>query len=191
MLKALDEIDKSISKKVHHFDLGTIGSYIIFAFAWMYNKPPQMLIWLTYTYFMTFDKLVVMKLLIFQIVGVTITLFLKKTIARERPFTAKEGEDPFSDGKSSHLRKKESNKSMPSGDSCQAAIFAAFARINLGQNFWPIVMLLAMYGRVYYRCHFVGDTIVGATIGYLLVTLLNDYIFLIVEIGFMILEWYE
>ena len=72
------------------------------------------------------------------------------------------------------LRSKETNCSMPSGDAAQAALFAFFIvyhfpylYLSLGSaSFLIKFIVLVSIGRVFHHCHYFGDTIVGAFIGF-------------------------
>ena len=65
-----------------------------------------------------------------------------------------------------NLRKLENNFSLPSGDSAQAALWALLAAYT-SHSLLPLVIVpLTMLGRVFYAAHFIGDTLVGAAIGF-------------------------
>ena len=55
---------------------------------------------------------------------------------------------------------------MPSGDSIQAALFVIFL-YHLGVH--PILIIIfhvgVCLGRVYYMCHWIGDTLVATVLG--------------------------
>ena len=113
-------------------------------------------------------------LLVFLIPTVTVLIVvgLKKVIGRDRPISYL----PRTEALIFNFREKEQNKSMPSGDSAQAAAFWGFMTLNL-QVPWYIAGLLiglTMNARVYFMCHFPTDTILGTAIG-LLVAYLLDY----------------
>lgn len=62
------------------------------------------------------------------------------------------------------MRRLESNNAMPSGDSAQAA--AACSTLAAHSSVWLLVAVPAvMLGRVYYSCHWIGDTVAGAGLG--------------------------
>ena len=54
---------------------------------------------------------------------------------------------------------------MPSGDSSAAAVFCVLMAVEMGLPSIYVLMPLVMLGRVYYQCHWIGDTIVGFFIG--------------------------
>ncbi len=54
---------------------------------------------------------------------------------------------------------------MPSGDSSAAAVFCCLVAFELGMPLIYILMPLVMLGRVYYQCHWLGDTLIGLLVG--------------------------
>jgi len=54
---------------------------------------------------------------------------------------------------------------MPSGDTSAGAVFCTLVAIEMGMPYIYILMPLVMLGRVYYQCHWLGDTIVGFFVG--------------------------
>ena len=88
------------------------------------------------------------------------TQLMKYSIKRERP---KRRSDTT---RISDLRVKENGTfSMPSGDSSAAAVFCVLVAYEMGMPLIYILMPLVMLGRVYYQCHWIGDTIVGLFVG--------------------------
>jgi len=53
---------------------------------------------------------------------------------------------------------------MPSGDTAQAAIYAAVLSAFLGHRGWWLLLPAGAFGRVWYHCHWIGDTLVAAVI---------------------------
>ena len=65
-----------------------------------------------------------------------------------------------------NLRKaEEGTYSMPSGDSSAAALFCFEYCFMMGLPAVYLLLPLVMCGRVYYHCHWFGDTIIGALVG--------------------------
>jgi len=66
------------------------------------------------------------------------------------------------------LSKKETGTyAMPSGDTIQAAQIA-FALFLFYDTYSVLLLIpLVAYGRVYFRCHWIGDTIVATILGVL------------------------
>ena len=62
---------------------------------------------------------------------------------------------------------------MPSADTAQSALCAAFICINypafyalMGATGFSVKLIIAVaIGRVYFHCHFIGDCIVGSIVG--------------------------
>ena len=59
---------------------------------------------------------------------------------------------------------KYANESFPSGDAAQAAIFTGTLVAFGYSQWWLLLTLLACSGRVYFHCHHVADTAVGAAV---------------------------
>ena len=88
---------------------------------------------------------------------------MKRLTKRPRPTLpeAKEKELTF------NFRSAEKNFSMPSGDTMQSATFWS-AMVAKGLIHPPTAILMVTctsISRVYYCCHYFGDTIIGAIIG--------------------------
>ena len=60
---------------------------------------------------------------------------------------------------------EEGTFSMPSGDSAAAALFCYLYFNVVGLHATYVILPLVMLGRVYYHCHWLGDTIMGAIVG--------------------------
>lgn len=74
-----------------------------------------------------------------------------------------------------NFRSKEKNNSMPSGDAFQSAVFVVFlTTFNLPQLPLALFHLGVCLGRVYYMCHWLGDTIISTIIGSLLAKILLE-----------------
>ena len=64
-----------------------------------------------------------------------------------------------------NLRSTENNGSFPSGDTIQAAHFASFIYFTFGNTYWLFLIPMTAFSRIYYQCHWINDTIIGALIG--------------------------
>jgi len=169
-LAIIDQWDKTLSAKIHKADYGILN-HVIFFFAIVFNSPVTLIVPMCYIYWrgsFTVNNLAHYGAL--TLLGLFATLTLKKRLGRPRPI-----HDEMSK-KSKSLRKKERNNSMPSGDSLQAGIFASYCFLNFGEFYWFFVMLLVMYGRVHFVCHYVADTVIGAGIALILAFSFNDII---------------
>ena len=96
-----------------------------------------------------------------------LVLISKKFFARPRPPV------PSAARRMIDLRSKETNCSWPSGDAAQAALFACFVSYNfpyfgtaLGTSALLKFIGMVSIGRVFHHCHFFGDTIGGAVMGF-------------------------
>jgi membrane-associated phospholipid phosphatase len=66
------------------------------------------------------------------------------------------------------MRDLEHGKAMPSGDSAAGAFFLGIYMLLFGQKeMFFICLPLVCLGRVYTHCHWIGDTIAGSTLGYI------------------------
>ena len=91
---------------------------------------------------------------------VTSTQVMKYTIKRERP------QRKLAVPRLSNLRDKEvGTYSMPSGDTSAAAVFCFINACVMGLPAMYIILPLVALGRVYYQCHWFGDTIIGSFVG--------------------------
>jgi membrane-associated phospholipid phosphatase len=88
-----------------------------------------------------------------------ITTVLKRAIGRIRPAPHVLPPRLF------NLRSLEKNHSMPSGDSAQAGMFLMMLALGTGQPAWLLAVPATMFGRCYFGCHWIGDTIAGSTMG--------------------------
>ena len=92
-----------------------------------------------------------------MIFGVTI---LKYMIKRPRPILREDTK------RLSNLRRFENGTySLPSGDSGAAAVFCYIIYFCFQAPLIFLILPLVCLGRVYYHCHWIGDTLIGSTIG--------------------------
>lgn len=98
-----------------------------------------------------------------------IVLVLKKSFGRIRPSVPQEAKRMI------NLRSLENNGSFPSGDTAQGSLLAFFIMyqypylyVGLGETSFLVKFIcMVAIGRVFHHCHFFGDTIFGALIGFL------------------------
>lgn len=198
MLEFLDRIDKAISELLHKLD-SKLVSWFLYPFALMFN-PSFIIVPICLIYAFNFsilkrsqeDSIIQTLFYIFCIVcNLTMTLVTKKLLKRKRPIFI-----PWLKNKSSNFRSKESNCSLPSGDSIQAINFAcniifSYNHVNFIMKFLMGVridydrlemiligfVILVMIARVYFMCHFTFDTILGVVMGYFLTNFLNSKLY--------------
>ena len=97
-----------------------------------------------------------------------LVLVLKRLFGRIRPAV------PVDSRRMVNLRSLENNCSFPSGDTAQGALLAFFIMYNypylyvaLGEGtFLAKFISMVAIGRVFHHCHFFGDTVFGAAIGF-------------------------
>ena len=163
LLEGLDEIDKCTSSIIHDLQLEKKLELITYYFARIYN--PDFII--SYLVFVLFYKLYlgdfffIFKPLFHTVICLVITLSLKKYYGRLRPTRSKVSMRIVD------LRKNENNCSMPSGDSLQAGNFSVILYLYFNSSFGFYLIPFVMFARVYFYCHYVFDTIVGAFLGLL------------------------
>ena len=98
-----------------------------------------------------------------------VTQTLKKLIKRKRPIYATEDHEEASNfvkKRLANLGKREiGSAAMPSGDSAQGALWVVITMLFFQTYAILLVIPMVCFGRVYFRCHWIGDTLVGSLIG--------------------------
>lgn len=159
-LQKLDSIDKYYSGKFHNYIANPYVELIFYIFARLFN-PETIAVYtssiLVYSLLKYKHVLLVIKPTIQFLTGLIITLIIKKIIGRPRP--------NVNPKRLFKVRERESNNSMPSGDTLQSAIWGMIAFIYGDCIFGLLLIPAAMTGRVYFNCHYFGDCIVGGTLG--------------------------
>jgi len=98
-----------------------------------------------------------------SLVTVVLVVAMKRFFRRPRPVLEALGEKQFS------LRKALKSYSFPSGDSAQAGSFAMSMYLLTGEKMWGAVSVpIAVWGRVYFGCHYISDCICGTLLGLLM-----------------------
>jgi len=178
----LDDIDKKISKPLQTYTPNFLIECIFFIFAKLFNTEEviaYLLICFLYSY--VIEKNIYLFYIYFfhVIAGLILTLSLKKIIGRNRPtLTVKRFFH--------NVRNKETNKSMPSGDSLQAGNFAVMMILYCNSTLKYFALLLipgVVCGRVYFNCHYFFDCLIGVLLGicssigsYLAINNINYYL---------------
>ena len=134
---------------------------VIYLFARLMNPDVIFLILLLILLFTYFNINLCLIIILHIIICLSITLSMKRIIARPRPDTCEFVKRLY------NLRGAEKNFSMPSGDSLQAANFAVIFYCYFGVKFFFYFIPLVMFARIFYFCHYVGDTIIGVLLGLL------------------------
>ena len=97
-----------------------------------------------------------------------VTQTLKNVLRRQRPLYPHNqlGLEPLVPKRVGNLSDKESGTlSMPSGDTAQAANWCVLTYLFYESYFSLMIIPLVALSRVYFRCHWIGDTIIGTIIG--------------------------
>lgn len=158
ILNKLDDIDRALSNRIADLRLGKFINAIIVIPTLMFSPIGiPIFIVVTIFYFRTFGFLVAMLL------GLVFSEGIKKMAQRPRPQL--QYDKPLNI--TQHLMHVDSY-SMPSGDSLQSAVFAVIVAYHLQLTDWAYIFIpWAAFGRVYWGNHWIGDTIVGAFIGFM------------------------
>lgn len=160
----LDYYDKLLSDKIHSLELPKYLEFFIYLCARLFNPDfitSYLIIIFYYKYLYFQDWFFVIKPLVHVLSLLIITLILKSLIARPRPnkkklFRLKD------------LRENEKNCSMPSGDSLQCANFCIIMFVYFNTNMVLYILPFVMFSRIYYFCHYIMDTLIGAALGLVL-----------------------
>ena len=101
--------------------------------------------------------------------GIVATLIAKVIIKLRRPIYATEN---FMSAPAhaparivSMAHREIGNPAMPSADSTWAAIWCTLNILFFDSKLSIFVLPMVMLGRVYFRCHWIGDTIIGSIVG--------------------------
>lgn len=165
LILILDEWDKRNSNRIHKLELPTWAEVVVYLAARLFNPDfilSYHILILFYHYYILSDLYFVLKPFIHTILCLFFTLFAKKLTARPRPLnnsTLRRLKD---------LRKFEKNCSMPSGDSLQSANFAIIIFCYFNSFLGFLLVPVVMFARIFYFCHYILDTVMGAISGLIL-----------------------
>ena len=160
----LDSFDKRISQPLQTYSPNFCIELFFFIFAKSFNTLSiTIYLILLLLYSVLFIKNINIFLIAFihVMIGVLITIIMKKIIGRERPIL-------LAKRYFERVRTRETMESMPSGDSLQSANFAMMMILYFNNKFKFLSLLfipMSMLGRVFYCCHYWFDCFVGAFIG--------------------------
>lgn len=175
LLSTLDAYDKHFSDKIHNLEINDISEFILYISARLYNPECVTFYFvIMFAYFakVKHDYFFIIKPLLHVLIILLVTLLSKHIIGRPRPNVKANIKRNFI------LRHKETNCSMPSGDAMQSANFAVILIYYFNCYYGVLLIPFVMISRVYYFCHYVSDTVVGAVAGwvisYSLVLLFKD-----------------
>ena len=155
MLSALSSLDVALSRRVHSLSLG--------AFEWALLLPAAAFstwyIPLTLAAAAASLPRAAGDMLLGCLLTVALSSVLKAALARPRPPV---GATPR---RRCDLRTAESNAAMPSGDVAQAAAMGVALALTTRWPGWLALVPATAFGRVYFGCHWLGDTLAGAALG--------------------------
>ena len=172
MINYLDKFDKKISMPLHSFSPSFEIECIFYCFARLFNIDTIIIYLLsTIIYFYVRHKNAYMVLIpiCHVICGALFTMVTKSTIKRPRPILST----------NRYFKLKESNHSMPSGDSLQAGIFATMIILYNTSVYRFLGILLipaAILGRIFYNLHYWFDCLIGAASGIIISIVTYDVI---------------
>ena len=175
ILSILDNYDKQLSDKIHKLEINDIFEFVLYLSARLYNPECvtcYFIIMFAYFAKVKHDYFFIVKPVLHVLIILLVTLISKHIIGRPRPNVRENVKRNFI------LRHKEKNCSMPSGDAMQSANFAVILIYYFNCYYGILLIPFVMISRVYYFCHYVSDTVVGAIAGwiisYSLVVVLSD-----------------
>ena len=175
ILSSLDNYDKQLSDKIHKLEINDIFEFVLYLSARLYNPECvtcYFIIMFAYFAKVKHDYFFIVKPVLHVLIILLVTLISKHIIGRPRPNVRENVKRNFI------LRHKEKNCSMPSGDAMQSANFAVILIYYFNCYYGILLIPFVMISRVYYFCHYVSDTVVGAIAGwiisYSLVVVLSD-----------------
>ena len=160
----LDNFDKKISQPLQTYTPNIYIEILFLISAKSFNTL-NIIFYLVFIFFYSIfikkNPYIFIIVFIHVIIGLLITLIIKKIIGRERPIlTVKRY--------FYKVRTQELTNSMPSGDSLQSANFSMMIILYLGNNsrFFSLLFIpMSMIGRVFYSCHYWFDCFIGAFLG--------------------------
>lgn len=162
LIKKIDKIDKKYSEMIHLLEVNKVVEVFLYICARFYNPEcvtVYFILMLAYQSIIKQDYFFVCKPILHVLIMLLITLLMKCVIARQRPALKDNVKRIF------NVRNREKNCSMPSGDAMQAANFSVVMICYL-DNYWAIYLIpFVMISRIFYWCHYITDTVVGALIG--------------------------
>lgn len=170
LINICDSLDKSSSDIIHKMQFG-IFDYIILIPGTMFGVFGVPILAIFEWKWQSFTNNYNFRYIYSVLLTVTLSEIMKYIVGRVRP-------NPNNLGlKKLNLRKMHDSGSMPSGDTAQAGV----AALTLLKHGYSPLLCFAMipfgaFGRVYFGSHYIGDCIVGATLG-CLSTMLVDYLY--------------
>ena len=174
----LQQMNDYLAQNFQHdrtLEINDIFEFVLYLSARLYNPECvtcYFIIMFAYFAKVKHDYFFIVKPVLHVLIILLVTLISKHIIGRPRPNVRENVKRNFI------LRHKEKNCSMPSGDAMQSANFAVILIYYFNCYYGILLIPFVMISRVYYFCHYVSDTVVGAIAGwiisYSLVVVLSD-----------------
>ena len=161
-LTVCDKWDKKVSNYIYNIEVNDWIEKIIYIFARIFNSDLIIIFYILlflYQSFVNKNYFFVVKPLVHVFIVFLLTGILKFSFKRPRPEINENVKRRY------NVRKKENNFSLPSGDSMQAANFAIIFLFYSGSYIGFIILPFVMFARIFYFCHYLLDTVIGAIIG--------------------------
>ena len=179
-LRALAELDQKSSHKIHLLNL-SCAEVLILSFGVLFTPyfiwtAPVIVYFLTLVHlkdsgsFRSAGPLLSNSLqagFLYILTAILMTfavVIMKRRFGRQRPILINEN-------RLIDLRTRETNKAFPSGDTAHSSLFAFFILLHLQSPYWVFVVPLTAFARIYYQCHWIGDTIAGTVVGLVFATI--------------------
>ena len=162
VLTVCDKWDKKVSNYIYNIEVNDWIEKIIYIFARIFNSDLIIIFYILlflYHSFVNKNYFFVVKPLVHVFIVFLLTGILKFSFKRPRPEINENVKRRY------NVRKKENNFSLPSGDSMQAANFAIIFLFYSGSYIGFILLPFVMFARIFYFCHYLLDTVIGAIIG--------------------------
>ena len=162
VLTVCDKWDKKVSNYIYNIEVNDWIEKIIYIFARIFNSDLIIIFYILlflYQSFVNKNYFFVVKPLVHVFIVFLLTGILKFSFKRPRPEINENVKRRY------NVRKKENNFSLPSGDSMQAANFAIIFLYYSGSYIGFILLPFVMFARIFYFCHYLLDTVIGAIIG--------------------------
>lgn len=183
-MRTLQQIDEMISLKVHGSNLPSL-EIIFLVFGHLFNRAYVLISVMIGGYFAYSYPEAILKrgnlpefegkaienlklktmggFMIINVVAVLLVLVttqgLKKVIRRARPKCIN------ADRLINLTLSEKGTHSMPSGDTAQGAVWCGLIQLFFSSHYIMMVLPFVALSRVFYQCHWVGDTVAGAAIG--------------------------
>jgi len=155
--RMLHRIDLCFSTPIHRLSLGFYLDCFVLVWAHVFSVWFTPLTLTVSCFFLGTEH--AMTLVISGILTPIVNSTLKGLFLRHRPNPRTLSYRYF------NLRKSLKNHSFPSGDSAEAGCWSVSIALSLSSLIPLIAFPFTMFARVYYGAHYVGDTLVGASLG--------------------------